>query len=151
MCRVSECWTYQTAKLVLQQLGGSAQGGLTGQRFKRLNTVGRRVPGRHGIAAHTDIWRERTKYKYTRPGVCTHHPHAHGWEIPTIIVCHTSSVYMLTDLQSLYSEQPGCWAPWRSSVQAAGHRLQTAANERRENKEGLCDLENQKAATGIVS
>lgn len=142
MCRVSECWPYQTAKLVLQQLGRSAQWNLTGQRLKRLNAVGWRVPGRHRIAAHADIWTERSKYKYTRPGVCTHQPRAHGWEIPTIITSVTLPVFiLLTDLQSLCSEQPGCWAPLRSSVPAAGHRLQMAVNERRENKEGLpCDL-----------
>lgn len=89
--------------------------------------------------------------KYTRPGVspttCSWMRNSHNYHIS-----YTSSVYMLTDLQWLYSEQPGCWAPLRSSVPAAGHRLQMAANERRENKEGLpCDLENQIAATRVFS
>ena len=73
----TECWSYQTAKLVLQQLRGSAQWSLTGQRLERLDAMGWRVPGTHGITAHADIWTERAKYKYTGPGICRQRPHTH--------------------------------------------------------------------------
>ncbi len=75
----SECWPYQTAKLVLQQLGGSAQWSLRGQRLKRLDAMGRRVSGAHWITSHADIWAERAKYKYTRPGICSQRPHTHDY------------------------------------------------------------------------
>lgn len=67
--RCGECRHYQTAKLVLQQLGGSAQRGLTGQRLERLDAMSRGVPGTNRIAAHADIWAEKAAtYKYTGIG-----------------------------------------------------------------------------------
>lgn len=41
----------------------------------------------------------------------------------------------LTHLQSLYSERPDCWAPWRSWAPAAGHWPRMAVGERRKEHE----------------
>lgn len=56
---INKCWPYQTAKLVLQQLGGSGQWSLRGQRLKRLDAVSWRVSGTHWITAHTNVCKER--------------------------------------------------------------------------------------------
>lgn len=50
-----ESWHYQTAELVLQQFGGSAQRGLAGQGLEGLDAMGGRVAGAHGVAAHADV------------------------------------------------------------------------------------------------
>lgn len=127
---LSECRPYQTAKLVLQQLGGSAQWSLTGQWLKWLDTMGWRVSCRQWISAHADIWNERAN-----PGTCFQRPHTHDYPSDlkgkyTQVSFNSHRLNILTDLLLLYSEQPDCWAPLRSSVPAEDHWPQMAVNER---------------------
>ena len=74
-----ESWAHQTAKLVLQQFGGSAQRSLRRQRLEGLDAVGWRVSGTHRVAAHADICTERAKYKYTRPWFWSQRPRTYDY------------------------------------------------------------------------
>lgn len=87
------------------------------------------MPGTHRITAHADIYNSKSKIKI-------HLVSAESTNTPVnapFIITHltlTLIAQVSTDLQSLYSEQQDCSAPWRSSVPAAGHWPQTAVDDK---------------------